>query len=278
MESLREFIKSNPDSRELKRALAVQMSLEGYTHSQITQTLNVSSGFISKWKNIFFFRGLEGLKLGYKGSEGYLSVQARRKVIDWLKASDYWNLGELEYHLADQYGVIFKSKQSYYELFKEAGISWKKSQNKNPGSDPDLVEAKKKEIRAELEKRRTEIDSGELVVFIIDECHLLWVSTVLWERGEPLYNTDHPSTQTDYLRSLPSLPVRNSRQDICGYLWGYNFAYQHGQPSNVSSGGEGNPYTTQITVESQQTTQEGCPLPLAFTYVKSALTPSSTIK
>jgi len=183
MESLREFIKSNTEPRELKRALAVKMSLEGYTHVQITQTLNVSSGFISKWKNIFIFQGIEGLKLGYKGSEGYLSVEQRQQIILWLKTKDSWNLGELEYHLADQYGIIFKSKQSYYELFKEAGISWKKSQKENPRFDPEEVEAKKKEIRAELEKRRTEISSGELVVFVIDECHLLW-------------------------------------GDICGYLWG----------------------------------------------------------
>ncbi len=32
MEELAEFIRSNPDSRELKRALAVQMVSQGYTY------------------------------------------------------------------------------------------------------------------------------------------------------------------------------------------------------------------------------------------------------
>ncbi len=173
-ESLREFIKSNPDPRELKRALATQMSLEGYTHSQIIKTLNVSSGFISKWKNVFVSQGIEGLKLRYQGGDGFLTPEQRQEIIDWLKAKNYWNLGELEYHLANSYGVIFKSKQSYYDLFEAAGISWKKSQKKNPSADPAQVEATKKEIIAVLENRRTEIESGELAVFLIDECHLLW--------------------------------------------------------------------------------------------------------
>ena len=220
MESLREFIKSNTEPRELKRALAVKMSLEGYTHVQITQTLNVSSGFISKWKNIFIFQGIEGLKLGYKGSEGYLSVEQRQQIILWLKTKDSWNLGELEYHLADQYGIIFKSKQSYYELFKEAGISWKKSQKENPRFDPEEVEAKKKEIRAELEKRRTEISSGELVVFVIDECHQFGDKKI----GQAPYPIDDCGCRqiTHKEPALFSKPCLGHLLwgDICGYLWG----------------------------------------------------------
>jgi len=35
-------------------------------------------------------------------------------------------------HLEKEYKVTFKSNQSYYDLFTEAKISWKKSQKKNP--------------------------------------------------------------------------------------------------------------------------------------------------
>ncbi len=55
-------------------------------------------------------------------------------------------LNELEYQLASKYGVIFESKQSYYDLFKEARISWKKSQANNPKHDPELVAVKKKKL------------------------------------------------------------------------------------------------------------------------------------
>jgi len=47
MEELNTFIESNRDPRQLKRALAVRMSLQGYPHREIMPILQVSSGFIS---------------------------------------------------------------------------------------------------------------------------------------------------------------------------------------------------------------------------------------
>ncbi|MEG3991461.1 IS630 family transposase, partial [Microcoleus sp. S28C3] len=49
LEELTEFIQSNPDPRELKRAITVSMQLKGYKHREIQESLSVSSGFISKW-------------------------------------------------------------------------------------------------------------------------------------------------------------------------------------------------------------------------------------
>lgn len=48
-ENLNQYIQSNPDPREIKRAVTVKMWLEGYTHRQIQNILGVSSDFISKW-------------------------------------------------------------------------------------------------------------------------------------------------------------------------------------------------------------------------------------
>lgn len=142
MEKLSEFIQSNPDPRELKRGLAVQMVMHKYTYFEIRDVLQVSVGFISKWKQIFEEQGLSGLTLKHQGSMGYLDAQQRQAVIEWLKQKNYWNLSELQQHLEDSYGVVFASNQSYYDLFKEAGISWKKTQKRNPKKDPELVEKK----------------------------------------------------------------------------------------------------------------------------------------
>jgi transposase len=45
--TLEDFINSNPPARELKRALAVQMSQQGYTYREIRDVLQVSVGFVS---------------------------------------------------------------------------------------------------------------------------------------------------------------------------------------------------------------------------------------
>ncbi len=65
-------------------------------------------------------------------------------MIDWLKQKNYWHLPELQQHLEDTYNVVFQSKQSYYALFQSAGLSWKKSQKRNPKQDQKLVEKKKR--------------------------------------------------------------------------------------------------------------------------------------
>ena len=84
IKQLDEWIETNPDSRELKRGLAVKMSLQGWLYTSIASTLNVSISFISKWKNRFKQQGIVGLKLSYKGSQSYLTAQQKEEVLTWL--------------------------------------------------------------------------------------------------------------------------------------------------------------------------------------------------
>jgi putative transposase len=146
MEELDAFIESNPDPRELKRGLAVKMTLGGYKHREIIQILQVSSGFISKWKQEYILNGIEGLKLSHQGSRGYLKEAEKQQVLLWLEKKNQWNLNELEYYIASEFEVTFAARSSYYELFHAARISWKKSQKKNPAKNPEAVAEKKKRL------------------------------------------------------------------------------------------------------------------------------------
>jgi putative transposase len=73
-----------------------------------------------------------------------LSEAERQEIIDWLKTKDYWDFDELITHIEVNYDVIYQSKQSYYDLLAEAGVTWKKSQKVNPKSEPEVVKKKKK--------------------------------------------------------------------------------------------------------------------------------------
>ncbi len=135
--------------------------------------LGIHPSCITTWKNRFLEQGLNGIKLGYQGSKAYLTPESRAEVINWLKERNYWNIEQLVAYLDEQYGVIYQSKQSYYELLSAASISWKKSQKVNPKSDPELVKKKREEIQNFLTQNKGEIFSQRLVVFFVDECHLL---------------------------------------------------------------------------------------------------------
>ncbi|MEG4329324.1 helix-turn-helix domain-containing protein, partial [Microcoleus sp. herbarium5] len=50
---LEDFIKSDLDARELKRAIAVRMALSGNIYHEISKILGVSKFFIGYWKKQF---------------------------------------------------------------------------------------------------------------------------------------------------------------------------------------------------------------------------------
>lgn len=174
LDKLRNFIETTSDLREQKRAIAVMMWLEGISSKKIQCILNVSPSYVSQNKNNFIDFGIEGIKTKYKGSKGYLSLEEQQDIIKYLETKDHWSLKELKKHIKDKYGIVFQSKQSYYDLFHEAKISWKKTQKKNPKKDDDLVAEKKEYIEKILEEHREEIEAEKTIVYMIDECHLLW--------------------------------------------------------------------------------------------------------
>ena len=130
IEELEDFIKKTKDGRELKRAVAVKMILQKKSYHDIKELISVWHSFISKWKNRFLVEGIESLKLQYRGGKGYLQPQQKQEVIDWLNDQDYCCLDNLREHIKVNYDIVFQSNQTYYSLFKEAKISWKKTQKK----------------------------------------------------------------------------------------------------------------------------------------------------
>ena len=81
LDDLTTLIRLNPDPRELKRAIAVQMWNKGHKHQDIQDSLSVSSGFISKWTQRYEREGILSLKLAHRASTGYLDPEQRSKVI-----------------------------------------------------------------------------------------------------------------------------------------------------------------------------------------------------
>jgi len=124
IQALDEWIKNNLDSRESKRAIVVKLTLQGWNYNSISTCINVSNGFISKWNKRFNESGLEGLKLSYKGSSGYLSKQQKQDVINWLNQNNNQGLENVKRYLSEKYGINFKSNSSYYNLIKEAQNSF----------------------------------------------------------------------------------------------------------------------------------------------------------
>jgi putative transposase len=143
IEELKAFLRTERDGRQVKKALAVKLIYQDYRYEDITRILEVSMGALSKWKQAYDQAGLAGFRPQHKGRQSYLTSEAREAVLQWLQTKKIWELSELESHLAEHYDVVYESKQSYYDLFEAAGMSWKKTSKVNPKADAKAVAAKK---------------------------------------------------------------------------------------------------------------------------------------
>lgn len=181
---LENFMASNPDPRELKRALAIPMLIAGVCRETIQKILGVSSPFISQWKINYALHGIEGLLLNHQGSRGQLKPEERAEIIQGLTNKNHWDLSESSNYIAERYQIEFPSKASYYQLFNSAVISGEKSQKKHPKRDEEVVQKKHQEISEIFEEHQEAIESRKLVVYLMDECHRLWgdVCGYLWGR------------------------------------------------------------------------------------------------
>jgi len=206
IQELDKWMGASTDSRELRRALAVKLTVLGWAYRAIASLLNVSISFVSKWKNLFEQGGVEALKLGYQGSKSYLSDEQKQQTLQWLNEQEYWSVSELECYLSEKFGVEFKSLTSYYEILKEADISWQKAQVKNPRQDPKKIQQRNQEISKILERELPAIKSGTLVVYAIDEVHLEEGDLVshLWGKTQDRVNLqlENPKNRQTYYGAL----------------------------------------------------------------------------
>jgi len=147
METLDDLINDATDPRETKRALAVKMLQTGLSPQSIANLLNVSEQYISKWKIKFEKEGALGLRLAYRGKPPYLTVNQRQQVVQWVETHDTLTIETLRDYVESQYEVIYESKQSYYDLLVDGGMSYHRTTATNPKYDEDKVLQKRQEIK-----------------------------------------------------------------------------------------------------------------------------------
>ncbi|MEQ8972774.1 MAG: helix-turn-helix domain-containing protein [Coleofasciculus sp. C1-SOL-03] len=122
---LNDFIFKSQDVRECKRAEAVKLRLLGLNYQEIANKLGVSISFIAKVQRQYTARGIDGIKLKYKGSKGYLTPTQQAEIVHWINHPEHRKLSALKRHLKDDYDVVFKSKESYYKILRESQFGWR---------------------------------------------------------------------------------------------------------------------------------------------------------
>ena len=80
---------------------------------------------------------------------------------------------ELQTHLNEPSAVVCQSHQIYYELFHQAGMSWKNTQQLATLNKIQHWSSQAQEITAWLAAHRADRESGKRGVLFLDKCQLL---------------------------------------------------------------------------------------------------------
>jgi transposase len=147
MHDLDEIINEATDAREVKRAVSVKMGVQGCSPAQICQVLNVSLQYVSKWKGQYEAGGGAVLRLGHRGSESSLGEEERQTILQWIGAQETGSIEAVRDYVKEQYGVVYRSKQSYYDLVEAGGMSYHRSEKHNPKRDEAQILARREESK-----------------------------------------------------------------------------------------------------------------------------------
>lgn len=147
MSKLAALIEATKDARELKRALSVKMGQSGIAAVQVGELLHVTPQYVRKWQRRYESEGVEALRVGYRGSESYLSGEQRQGVAEWIGTHETISVEEVRDYMEEQYGVVYRSKQSYYEFLEAGGMSYHCTEPGNPKHDDVQVLERREELK-----------------------------------------------------------------------------------------------------------------------------------
>lgn len=147
MDKVAKLIEETSDVRELKRALSVKLRESGLATEAVGEVLQVTPRAVRAWRQRYEREGVEGLRVRYRGSESYLSVEQRQEIEDWLGRQETITVEEVRDEIEARYGIVYQSKQSYYDLLEASGLSYHRTEKGNPNRNEAQVLERREEIK-----------------------------------------------------------------------------------------------------------------------------------
>lgn len=211
-QELSRFISSSQDSRGIRRAQAILMLTGNQSLDWIGRLTSFGRSQVFNWRKIYQDKGLAGIQSKPRQTASLLTKRQRQELTETLKKktpkdlgyeADYWTTSLLGYHIDQQYQVKYKSKTSYYLIFKDSKFTYHKPGRVYQRRNEQAVRAWK---TAHKDRVKQALAEPKTVVLTADEMHLSSQTTVqkVW------------LPQGDY----PKIEVASKRQSrsIYGFL------------------------------------------------------------
>jgi len=188
---LRNTIRTSDYPVEIKRAQAIMHINDNNNDIVIQNMTGYSRSFASALRKRYREKGLEGIKVRPRKSKKLLSTNQRTEIQKTVAETspkenginaNFWTTSALAEFIKQKYNVIYKSKTSYYLMFRDAKFTYHKPDKQYHDRKQDVIDKWYAEV-APLIKQ--EIDKQDQVVLAGDEMILttqtttqkVWLST-----------------------------------------------------------------------------------------------------
>lgn len=183
--ALERFIDQAETKKEACRAQAILLLDEGCDNKTIKRFARLKLGYVYELTKKFREKGVEGLKDKRKKKPKALLTRGQREEIKKLLKSetprnykydcDQWTTGILAELIEERFNVRYKSKTSYYIIFKDARFTFRKPDTKYHQQDDAAVATWKTEQRPVIEAA---LQDENTIVLCADEMVLSSATTI----------------------------------------------------------------------------------------------------
>lgn len=184
VKSLEKFIQTKDTKiEEAKRAQAILMLNNELEEAAIKSITGYDKKYCFKLRKRFATKGVAGLKSKGKKLKALLTktqlselvtILQTKKPCDVGQRGEYWSVKILVEFVETHYSVLYKSKSSYYAIFKEAKFSFHKPGKQYHEYKKELVDKWKEDHAEEINRA---ILDPEVEVLVEDELILLTQTT-----------------------------------------------------------------------------------------------------
>lgn len=185
VKTLNEFIRYEATSKkETCRAQAIIFLNDGYADKTIERFTCLTGKYAYELTKRFKLRGLEGLRDRRKKQPRALLTKSQLEAIKTVLKNetprqygydiDFWTTGIAAKVIEERFNVRYKSKTSYYLIFKEARLSFRKPEGRYHQQNKAVVEAWREQTKPIVEKA---LEDPDTVVLCADEMVLSSATT-----------------------------------------------------------------------------------------------------
>lgn len=176
---LRKIIKSSKNNRQIRMAQAILLVDQREDPQNIRLLTEIGRSRAFKLRKQFLARGISAIEVKPRGLNKLLTKKQLKEIVRTVKhkkpsevgfhSYEFWNTGILGRYIEEHYNVVYKSKTSYYLIFKRAKFTYHKPGRVYQKHDEEKVKQWRKETIPKVKEAWKDADT---VILCEDEMKL----------------------------------------------------------------------------------------------------------